>query len=134
MPDLGQGLVAHLSVDANVQAEFGNPVRVYREHMPQEPTFPTIVYSRTSTQRQLTLDGPIGLTVAHMSVDIIGKTGLQVSDGAVAVKNSLDGVTGDLGGVSVQVVYYTDESDFSTFEGDIEFRVISLSLSVILNE
>ena len=134
MPDLGTGLVAHLGIDAAVQAEFGNPVRVYREHMPQEPVFPAVVYSRTSTQRQLTLEGPIGLTVAHMSVDIIGKTAMQVYDGAVAIKNSLDGVTGDLGGVSVQVVYYTDESDFSQFEGDVEFRVISLSLSVILNE
>lgn len=132
MPTLEEGLVAHLVADVNVDAVIGD--RIYKEHLPQEPTYPMVVYSRATTQRQLTLDGPTGLTTASITVDCIAETAASVASTSAVIKNSLDGLMGDLGGTTVQIVYYTDEADFSTFDGDKEYRVISLTFNAILNE
>ena len=129
---LEQGLIAHLLADGAVTAEIST--RVYHERLPENPVFPSMIYSRQNTNRDLTLEGVSSLTTVSLGLDIIGESTAQIGAAREAVITSLDGVTGNLGGVTVQFVRYSSTADTSVFDEDREYRITSLDIEVILNE
>lgn len=133
MATVEEGLIDHLEADANITAIVGT--RIYIKDVPQEPTYPLIVYERQSTERlAFGLDGPSGLTIVRLSIDCMARSQATAIDLVNKVENSLDGVTGLLGTVKVQTVYYTDEADVSFVDGDEVYRIHTIDLTVILQE
>ena len=129
---LRDGLVAHLKANAGVAALVVD--RVYHEGMPQNVVYPAVAYAKTSVERFQTLAGPSSLVKARVGVDVWAKTSASAIAVAEAVKLALDGVTGSLGGTSIQSCTYDSEADLSEFDGDRTDRHLSLEFVIWLNE
>lgn len=129
---LEEGLVAHLKADSAVAALVGT--RIYHEKLPQKPTYPALAYARTSTERQMTLSGPSSLTQVRIALDAWTHSSAEMKSLAAAVRSAVSGVTGNLGGVSIQHCTYESEADLSEFEGDRSDRRVSFELVIWLNE
>jgi len=129
---LRDGLVAHLKANAGVAALVVD--RVYHEGMPQNVVYPAVAYAKTSVERFQTLAGPSSLVKARVNVDVWAKTSAEAIALADAVKDALDGVTGSLGGLSIQSCSYVSEADLSEFEGDRSDRHLTIEFEIWLNE
>lgn len=129
---LETGLVNHLKADPALAALVGS--RVYHETLPQNPTYPALAYARTSSQRSMTLSGPIALTQVRLAIDVWARSSSEMLAVSAALKGALDGVTGDLGGQNIQHAYYESEADLSEFDGDRADRRVSFEFVIWLNE
>lgn len=129
---LEEGLVAHLKADATIVGLVGE--RIYHEKLPQKPIYPAIAYARTSTERTMTLAGPTSLTQVRLALDVWASTSAEMKSVAGAVRAAVSGVTGNLGGTSIQHCTYESEADLSEFEGDRADRRVSFELVIWLNE
>lgn len=127
-----EGLIAHLKANTPVFALIGN--RIYHERAPENVPYPALIYQRTGTTRDLTLEGPSSLTTVTLGLDILGETSAQLRDAKLAVIAALDGVTGNLGGVTVFYVRYSSAADASVFDEDRDYRIASLDIEAMLNE
>jgi hypothetical protein len=130
--NLREGVVAHLKADPGVAALVGP--RVYHETKPQSPTYPAICYAKSSVERYMTLAGPSSLVKARVAVEVWARTSADMIAVGDAVKDALDGVTGSLGGLSIQFCEYDSEADLSEFEGDRADRHLSLEFVITYNE
>ena len=126
------GLVAHLKANGAVAALVGT--RVYHERLPQSPTYPAITYTRTGTDRWMTLSGAIAMSRVRITLDCWATSSAQLEALAVAVRGAVGGVTGSLGGTSIQHCTYETEADLSEFDGDQADRRVSFDLVITLNE
>lgn len=136
---LEEGLVAALRADAQVGALVANatsPVtyRIYREHLPQQPTYPAIVFARVTTIGNTILEGPSSLQEVLISLDVLALSDASRMAVASAVKAAINGVRGNLGGASVQLVHVTDEQDGLLVDGDQRIRLRSFDVRVHLHE
>ena len=136
---LEEGLVAHLRADAGIQALVGNgdspeTYRIFQELLPQEVTYPVLSYQRISSPHEATLDGRSTFTPARIQVDCHAETPSAASGLAAAVNTALNGVTGDLGGVTIQHIYNEQRTDLSSMEGDSVRRRITLDFVIFLHE
>jgi hypothetical protein len=132
MADLETGLVAFLKADGAVAALVGT--RIYRELLPQEVAFPAISYGRVSTERRQQLAGPESFTNVTIQIDCHANSSASVIALADAVIARLDGVTGAMGGATIQHGYYEQRSDLSDADGDLVRRRITLDFVFILHE
>ena len=126
------GLVAHLTADAGVSALIGS--RLYAEQMPQNPTYPAVVYSRVSTTQGDLLNGADTLTAVRIQFDAYAVDYAGVKALATAFRAALNGFRGDLGGVAVQRVKLENETDLSNFDGDDMNRRVSMDYIFTLHE
>lgn len=136
---LEQGLVAALRADSQVGPLVSNATspltyRIYREHLPQQPTYPAIVFARVTTFGDTILDGPSSLQEVLISLDVMALSDASRMSVASAVKAALNGVRGSLGGASVQLVHVTNEQDGSLIDGDQRIRLRSFDVRVHLHE
>lgn len=122
------GLVAHLKADANIAAYVGT--RVYHQILPQNPTLPALVYSAVSEQRRMLLTTPDGLIGAQYSIDCFARTVADCKLLSEAVRLSLNGLTGSLGGVSIDHAQLQNRLDLTDFEGDKVTRRILLDFAI----
>lgn len=129
---LEEGLIAHLKATPAVFALLGN--RIYHERAPENVVLPALIYQRTGTNRDLTLEGPSSLTTVTLGLDILGSTSAELSAAKLAVIAAVDGVTGNVGGVTVFFMRYSSAADASVFDEDGEHRIASLDIEAMLNE
>ncbi|NNF65985.1 MAG: DUF3168 domain-containing protein [Gammaproteobacteria bacterium] len=125
------GIYTHLSTDGNIIALVGT--RIYPEWMPQESDMPAIVFSLTSAPREPNFDGPSAYVDRRYQLDCYASTYSAAKSLADAVRVSLDGVTGTLGGENVQLVSLEDERDLSDIEGDTAYRRVSMDFLIVVN-
>lgn len=85
--------------------------RVYPVISPTTATRPYAVYRRHSIQREQSFSGPIGHPKVFVDFSIYADTYEEAVDTADAVRRSLDGESGVVGGVFIQSVWLEDESD-----------------------
>ena len=127
-----EGLRAHLIADAGVSAYTAN--RIYHEILPQNVTLPAIAYSHVSDSRLGLLSSPDSLITQRFSVDCYARSSDDVKGLARAVRLSLNGLTDDLGGESVDNVFLESSQDLSDFEGDKATRRVLLDFKIMSNE
>lgn len=134
-----QMIVAALRADATVGPLVLNATspatwRIFHNERPQDSVLPALSYQRVNQDRELALDGPAELAQVFVVVDVYAASSSAAKQLADAVRSALDGVTGNLGGGSVQHVWLTDETDISEVEGDLKVRRISLDFNALVRD
>lgn len=113
-----------LAASTRVQTHVGSSdaARIRPLRLPNGVTFPAIRFQRITTVRELTHDGPTGKPQVRMQVDSYSDDAGEAVDTAEAVRKTLDGFVGDMGGTKVGVSISDDED--ARYEDDHElFRV-----------
>lgn len=135
---LESSLLTVLATDAPLAAllAIGTSPETYRiyHELRADNALPALVFSRDSTSRQLTLDGPSDLTTVRLGIDCWAADAVAVRDLGAKLKAALDGVTGTFGTTTIRIAYYDGELDLGDFEGDRRDKRISYDFVFILNE
>jgi hypothetical protein len=113
---LEEGLNTHLLADGTVTGLVGT--RIYPLQAPQDADLPALVYQRISGPRDQTQSGPSGLVEARMQLTYLGATYSEAKSVAEAVRGSIDGFSGTMGGIAVNACQLDNEIDgwAATFE------------------
>ncbi len=131
-----QGLVAHLLADGPVAALVGT--RVYPGEIPQGASGDAIVYTRTSENRSVDMDGPSDFVSVAMSVDCWSDSKAGSITLAEAVRVALNGVgiasPRLLGAESVQLVSLENQTDVHNFQGDRRDYGVAQDWDIIYTE
>lgn len=89
--------------------------RLYPLIMPQNPTYPAVVYSRVSERGLLMHDGPppggSDVRQGRFQFDIYGDTYASVQDVAGELRAYLHGFVGEMGGVQISVIIHLNTID-----------------------
>lgn len=128
-----QALATHLANDSGISAIVGT--RIYAGLRPQKSPLPSIVYSRVSGVRIESLQGSSGLARPRFQIDCCGKSYPAVKNLAEAIRLSLEGFRGTMGGgggVVVQCVRYLGDIDF--YSDDEEIFRVALDFEIWHNE
>lgn len=83
--------------------------RVYNTRLPQDPTYPAVVFARVSTGEDMVHDGPAGYEIARFQIDSYATTFSAVRSLADAVRDCLNGLKETIGGVVVHAVMLDNE-------------------------
>lgn len=112
MAELEHGIYNELKGAAGVLALVGT--RIYPDVLPQDVTYPAIVYSRIGAGKEHTQGKDSGLSETSMQVSGWTDTVLERVALRKQVRLALQDFSGDLGsqGVTVRAVLMDDETDF----------------------
>jgi hypothetical protein len=92
----------------------GNAARVYPVTLPQNITYPAIVFTRISGARTYSMDGPSGLASPRVQIDIYGNSVLEAMDLADRVRCTLNGLKETIGGIEILGTFLdTDRDDYN---------------------
>lgn len=97
-----------LANDANVRTEVG--ARIYPTFIPENITFPAVVYRITDKQPQDTKDGVIG-SIDTLTLDIYHDRASETIDIADVLRTALDRYRGTVQSVVIDRIVYEGESD-----------------------
>ena len=120
------GLYAHLTSDPDVSALVGD--RIYPLLVPQDATLPAIAYQRISTGRDETHTGPSGLSQARIQLTCIADSYDAAKAVADAVRSSLDGFSGTMGGINVGACFVTNDRD--DWAASLDMPVVRLDVII----
>jgi len=91
--------------------------RIY-PRLPQGVTLPAIRYQRISTERTLSLTGPVGVNNGTVQVDCRADSYSEAKDLADEVRGILHGYSGTWGTLTARLVNLETESDLEYIDGD----------------
>ena len=106
--------------------------RVYRDLLPQNPTYPCIAYRRVSAVRLYDVTGPIAQATPRFEVACFSNDASEVEDVAEAVRANLNGWSSTTGTVTVHNTELVSESDL--YDPVIEAHQISIDIALFHNE
>lgn len=102
-----------LAADGTIAGLVGT--RIYAVRLPQDPSYPAIIYSRVSGVRLHNLDGPAGRAMPRLSIDCWSETYVGAQALAAAVRASLDGFNGSLATLKAVILI---ENEIDLFDAD----------------
>ena len=117
-----------LADDAGIGAICNN--RIYPVRLPQDATFPAIVYTRISSIRHSAMGSDCGIVEKRIQVSSWGKTYAAANALAEAVRDALQRFRGTVDGVVIQDIFVdgdgpeTWEDDAEAWQGVCDYRVI----------
>lgn len=111
---LEQGLYTLLSGNSP-QTSAGT--RIY-PRLPQNVTFPAILYTRLATDRVQAIDGNVGVTEVMVAVDCVAESYSDVKSLADQVRTILHGYRGSWSTLVCRNCVLDNESDYYEQEGD----------------
>lgn len=106
--------------------------RIYRQHAPDNPTFPMITFQRISTSREMTLEGVWGLVRSLYYFDVFGDEHASTKAIANQVLAALNGLRGTYSGMDIRSVLSDDEGD--SYEEDVDVHRTTLSFYITYKE
>lgn len=109
---------SYLSNRAAITALVGT--RIYPLLAPDTPTYPHITYTVFGEGHDHDMDGATGLTDLTMQVDVWAKTITSRRNVAEALRNALDGFTGNMGTENLNIRNCTLEDRSHFFDKDDE--------------
>lgn len=98
-------------IETGLHAKLATLATTYPSFLPQERSLPALVYSRVSTVRTQTHDGPTGLVDARIQITVHTSTYSAALTLARQVAAALNGYSGLLGTVAVGNVEIVNEVD-----------------------
>lgn len=127
-------LAKHVTEAPQTAAHIGG--RMYPKRLPQNPTYPAIVYHRVSGNREHSHDSSSGLAHPRIQLDVYARTHVEAKAVAEAVRSVLDGLpAGKLGGsagVDTSGVFLEDDDD--GYDDDFEIYWFRMDFSIFHNE
>lgn len=108
--------------------------RIYPFTAPQGITRPFITYQRISGVRWRSVDGPSGMAVPRVQVDAYSPTYAGVKALATAIRQTLDGYRGTVGGVRVGDIALETDRDFYEDAVDPPLHRVSMDFMVTHDE
>ena len=102
--------------------------RIYPDVAAQGAALPHLVYTRITTDRGHTMDGPEGVQRPQFLMPCWAETRLSARALADKVRAALDGYKGAMGETTVQAVFIRGDSDVFEFDptryiSDLEFEI-----------
>jgi len=122
MATIEEALYSKLSNDAGVSGLVST--RVFPNLMPQNPTYPLLVYTRVSGPRIHSHDGSSGLAHPLFQIDSWAETYAGVKALAEKVRLALQGFSGTVATVVINGILFEGDRDLYE-DGVEEFRVSS---------
>tara|TARA_S200002703_G_scaffold158352_1_gene168476 strand:+ start:1108 stop:1518 length:411 start_codon:yes stop_codon:yes gene_type:complete len=107
--EIGKAIYSILSGNATVSGLVST--RIYPVVVPQDTSFPFVVFTITSEEPSHSKDGVSGLDVISFQVDCYGLEYDENTTLANAVRTALDFYKGTIGGQNVQRIRFQDVSD-----------------------
>jgi hypothetical protein len=95
MSNAGRGFRTYLLTKSGVTDEVGT--RIHRDHLPQDPTLPAVVFHVISDVKEHHMGGASLLAMARVQLDVIAETFGAAQDAAEAIRNAADGYSGTMG-------------------------------------
>lgn len=120
MSAIESSIVSLLRADADVATLVST--RIYPNYAPHNYTLPCIVYTRLSTDRVRSADGPNGLLEASFQLSCWAATYAGAKTLSQAVRLCLDDYNGMADGVTIDVITLDNELDAPLVEPDNEER------------
>jgi hypothetical protein len=102
--------------------------RCFPVKVPQNPTFPFILYQKVTATRHQDLSGGSGLTQARFQIEAWAETYSRAKELANAIRDALDGYTGTSGTVKVWSILIL--SEFDMYEETIDCLRVIMDFSV----
>ena len=130
MARIEEAVYALLSADATVTGYVST--RIYPYYLPQQCTYPAIVFGRTDTMRETAMGRDIGYATARMQIAIWSTNLSSGSACADAVRDSLHWYCGTIGGVNIHETYIDAEDIF--YEDTLEAYQIPLDFMISYSE
>lgn len=116
MAELEEAVYSRLSTSVAVAALVST--RIYPQKIPQEAALPAVAYARISALRVKAHAAPTGLARARMQVMCVARSYSDVKVLATAVRKSMEGVMGTVGGLVIQGSWLeTDADEYGDAEG-----------------
>lgn len=115
------GLYSYIS--ANVSG-----ITFYAGFLPQNPTYPCIVYLKTSSDRYLSYDGAGTTEEATFQIDVISESYSTAKTKANLMITALHGYSGLMGSSQVYKIDVVD--DFDIYEDTLEVFRISVIVTI----
>ena len=84
--------------------------RIYPDAAPQSSTLPLIVYSKQSTDRQVTLKRSVGICTARIQLDIFGASRTVCENIVEQIRLRTDGFQGNWGTTFIHLCKFDSES------------------------
>lgn len=115
MPSIEASLFTRLSTHAGLSALVST--RVYPFHLPQNPTYPAVSFTKVSSERISAMGSDTGVVRKRFQVSAWGqkngaKSGVEnVYDVAVQIRAALQRWSGTVGGVVIQDTFIVNELD-----------------------
>lgn len=86
--------------------------RIYPLRLPENPSYPSVTYTRITTERIQSHDGPSGLAYPRFQIDSYSTTYSGAKHSANQVRALLDGYKGSMGTVAVSSCLSQNDRDF----------------------
>lgn len=115
-----KALVAALKADSGVSAI---TTRIYPNHIPQNPTYPLIVYQQVSGFRDHALSGPTGHAHPRYQIEAWAETYDAAKGLAAAIRTALDGKKYTHGGVTISALMQNEFDGYE--EAEACHRIVS---------
>ena len=101
--------------------------RVYPDHLPQNPTYPAITYTRVTTERASAMGVDTGVVEAEFRIVCFDETYAEVKAVALQVLDALQRFRGTVDSVVIQDVFIINQ-DYD-FDDDVGLYEINLDFS-----
>ena len=105
----GKAIFSLLTNDSTVTGLVGT--RIYPNTLPNQSTYPAVIYSQVTEEFDPSKDGPVPTGVFQYQLDIYADTYPTAQNISNAVKSVLDWYTGSVGGQTISRIRKGDESD-----------------------
>lgn len=101
-------LFSYLQSEGAITALVG--ARIFPDAAPQTATLPLIIYSKQSTDREITLKKAVGVCTARIQIDVYGSSRTVCENIIEAVRLITDGFHGNWGTTFVHLCKFDSES------------------------
>ena len=103
--------------------------RVYPSQLPQNPTYPAVVYRRVSTQWPYDLSGPGNMGFPRFQFDCYGLSYGSVKGVAQTLRLVLSGFAGSVDGVEICGIWFLSEVDGFDPVADVDRVAVDFRVS-----
>ena len=103
--------------------------RIYAQKLPQEATFPSLVYNRISTQRTYSHSGDSNFTKPRIQYSCFAETYEDAKDLAEQIVSEMSGFKGTAGTATIYSTFVENELDSLDSESKLYFIPVDLMVT-----
>jgi hypothetical protein len=109
-----QALFTHITTDSTITDLMGT--RLFPNKIPQGQPLPAAEYQQDGGKREHTMAGADGLVDSEYFITCYAESYSKAKELAMAIRQRMDGFSGTVGGVVIDVIFLTNEVDVPEFK------------------